>query len=135
MPTVMQTSNGKVETLLTERDFAYLIEQYMGYEAAYFRSLMEEFEHYRGRTQTMTNNEKWLPVVGYENHYLVSNMGRVMNRISSKILRVRYTKGGYARVNLSKNGRLETVSMVAVEVTGKLLAVLSGLTRRGVRHE
>lgn len=48
MPTVMQLSNGKVETLLTERDFAYLIEQHMGYEAAdYFRSLMEELEHYR----------------------------------------------------------------------------------------
>lgn len=49
MPTVMELSNGKVETLLTERDFAYLIEQHMGYEAAdYFRSLMEELEHYRG---------------------------------------------------------------------------------------
>lgn len=48
MPTVMQLSNGKVETLLTERDFAYLIEQHMGYEADdYFRSLMEELEHYR----------------------------------------------------------------------------------------
>ena len=48
MPTVMQLSNGKVETLLTERDFVHLIEQHMGYEAAdYFRSLMEELEHYR----------------------------------------------------------------------------------------
>ena len=48
MPTVMQLSNGKVETLLTERDFAYLIVQHMGYEADdYFRSLMEELEHYR----------------------------------------------------------------------------------------
>lgn len=48
MPTVMELKNGKVETLLSERDFAYLIEQHMGYEAAnYFRSLMEELEHYR----------------------------------------------------------------------------------------
>lgn len=48
MPTVMELKNGKVETLFSERDFAYLIEQNMGYEAAdYFRSLMEELEHYR----------------------------------------------------------------------------------------
>ena len=48
MPTVMQLSSGKVETLLTTRDFACLIEQHMGYEAAdYFRSLMEELEWYR----------------------------------------------------------------------------------------
>lgn len=48
MPTVMELKNGKVETLLSERDFAYLIEQHMGYEAAdYFRSLMEELEDYR----------------------------------------------------------------------------------------
>ena len=48
MPTVMQLSNGKVYTLLTERDFAYLIEQHMGYEAAdYFRELMKELERYR----------------------------------------------------------------------------------------
>jgi hypothetical protein len=31
-----------------ERDFAYLIEQHMGHEAAdYFRELMEELERYR----------------------------------------------------------------------------------------
>ena len=48
MPTVMELKNGKVETIFSERDFAYLIEQNMGYEAAdYFRSLMEELEHYR----------------------------------------------------------------------------------------
>lgn len=48
MPRVIELSNGKAETLLTERDFAYLIEQHMGYEAAdYFRSLMEELEYYR----------------------------------------------------------------------------------------
>lgn len=60
---------------------------------------------------TPITEEIWLPVNGYENLYLVSNMGRVMNRITSKILRVRYTKGGYARVNLSKGGCLKTVKV------------------------
>lgn len=48
MPEVIELKNGKCETLLNERDFAYLIEQHMGYEAAdYFRSLMEELDRYR----------------------------------------------------------------------------------------
>lgn len=48
MPTVMELKNGKVETLVTEQDFAYLIEQHMGHEAAdYFRNLMEELNCYR----------------------------------------------------------------------------------------
>lgn len=48
MPQVIELKNGKCETLFDERDFAYLIEEYMGHKAAgYFRSLMEELEHYR----------------------------------------------------------------------------------------
>ena len=48
MPDVIELKNGKCETLFSERDFAYLIEQYMGNEAAdYFRELMCELETYR----------------------------------------------------------------------------------------
>lgn len=48
MPQVIELKNGKCETLFNERDFAYLIEQHMGYEAAdYFRELMKELEDYR----------------------------------------------------------------------------------------
>lgn len=48
MPQVIELSDKKVETILSERDFGYLIEKYMGYEAAdYFRNLMEELEAYR----------------------------------------------------------------------------------------
>ena len=48
MTQVIKLKNGKCETLFNERDFAYLIEQHMGYEAAdYFRELMEELERYR----------------------------------------------------------------------------------------
>ncbi len=48
MPRVMELKDGKLETLFSERDFVYLIENYMGHEAAdYFRSIMEELERYR----------------------------------------------------------------------------------------
>lgn len=48
MPRVIELKDGKVETLLSERDFTYLIEKYMGYDAAnLFRSLMDELETYR----------------------------------------------------------------------------------------
>lgn len=48
MPSTMELKDGKVETLFSEHDFAYLVERYMGYEAAdYFRSRMEELERYR----------------------------------------------------------------------------------------
>ena len=48
MPQVIELKNEKCETLFNERNFAYLIEQHMGHEAAeYFRGLMEELERYR----------------------------------------------------------------------------------------
>lgn len=48
IPRVIELKDGKVETLLSERDFAYLIEKHIGYEAAdVFRGLMEELEEYR----------------------------------------------------------------------------------------
>ena len=48
MPQVIELKNGKCETLFNERDFACLIEEDMGHEAAgYFLELMEELERYR----------------------------------------------------------------------------------------
>lgn len=48
MPQVIELKGGKVETIFGERDFAYLIEQHMGYEAAdYFRELVKELEWHR----------------------------------------------------------------------------------------
>lgn len=48
MPSTMELKDGKVETLFSEHDFAYLVERYMGYEAAdYFRPRMKELERYR----------------------------------------------------------------------------------------
>lgn len=48
MPQVIELKNGKCETLFNERDFAYLIEQHMGRDAAnHFCELMEELDRYR----------------------------------------------------------------------------------------
>lgn len=48
MSRVIELKDGRVETLISERDFTYLIEKYMGYEAAdVFRGLMDELETYR----------------------------------------------------------------------------------------
>lgn len=48
MPVLIKTKDNKLETLFSERDFGYLIDKYMGCEAAdYFRSLTEELEQYR----------------------------------------------------------------------------------------
>ena len=45
MPTVISLKDGKVETLFSERDFEYLIDKYMGFDAArYFRELVQEYK-------------------------------------------------------------------------------------------
>lgn len=42
-PRVITLKNGKNETLMSVRDFEYLIDEYMGFDALrYFRSLREE---------------------------------------------------------------------------------------------
>lgn len=48
MPRVLKLSDDKLETLFDAKDFEYLIDKYMGYEAVqYFRELMNEVEEER----------------------------------------------------------------------------------------
>lgn len=48
MPRVLKLSDDKIETLFDVKDFEYLIDKYMGYEAVqYFRELMNEVEEER----------------------------------------------------------------------------------------
>ena len=48
MPSVLKLSDDKIETLFDAKDFEYLIDKYMGYEAVqYFRELMNEVEEER----------------------------------------------------------------------------------------
>lgn len=64
---------------------------------------------------TRTQNEKWLPVVGHEGVYEISDAGRVKslarvdargrNRLKERFLSPSEGVGGYLRVNLRKGGR------------------------------
>jgi hypothetical protein len=48
MPKMIELKNGEVETLLTELDFARLIEKHMGYDAAdYFLNILDTLDWYR----------------------------------------------------------------------------------------
>ena len=48
MPRVLKLSDNKIETLFDAKDFEYLIDKYMDYEAVqYFRELMNEVEEER----------------------------------------------------------------------------------------
>ena len=48
MPRVLKLSDNKIETLFDAKDFEYLMDKYMGYEAVqYFRELMNEVEEER----------------------------------------------------------------------------------------
>lgn len=49
------------------------------------------------------NEEKWVPIYGYEHNYLVSNIGRVFTLKNNRIKRTSIT-AGYEYVQLSKNG-------------------------------
>lgn len=45
MPRVIELVDKKIETLFNRQDFEYLLERYMGYEAAeYLRELIDEIE-------------------------------------------------------------------------------------------
>lgn len=60
-------------------------------------------------------NERWLPVVGYEGLYEVSDLGRVRSP-RRDILATDTEKGGYCRVNLSRDGHAKH-RMVHILVT------------------
>lgn len=56
----------------------------------------------------MSSEETWLPIQGFENSYLVSNLGNIWSLRRNKVLSVRKTTKGYGQVNLSKRGRMTT---------------------------
>lgn len=68
----------------------------------------------------MTDGEKWLPVLGYENAYAVSNLGRVKSlsrmvhssrggqqRVKERILKPKQHKTGYLIVSLCREGGIK----------------------------
>ena len=56
-------------------------------------------------------DEKWLPIVGYEGLYKVSDFGRIMRTkdmpgtFDGKILKPHLNRGGYQTINIYKNGK------------------------------
>lgn len=65
------------------------------------------------------HTERWLPVVGFEGRYEVSNHGRVRSLLTHKrhVLSPTYGTGGYHRVAL--DGRSKTIhSLVAIAFVG-----------------
>lgn len=56
----------------------------------------------------MSRKEMWLPIQGFEDAYLVSDLGNVHSLKRNKTLRVRKSTRGYGQVNLCRNGRMTT---------------------------
>lgn len=70
--------------------------------------------------------EQWLPVVGYEGVYSVSNLGQVLSVAKNHILKAGMSKEGYLRYSLSKNGI--TTSTYAHRIVAKaFLPIVDGL--------
>ena len=51
----------------------------------------------------MPHDDRWMPIPGYENHYLVSVSGFVM-RVGGKVLKSGTSSGGYQTVSLCQDG-------------------------------
>ena len=48
----------------------------------------------------------WMPVVGHEDKYLVSDKGEIYSLLTKKVLKHAVKRGGYHQVTLSENGVL-----------------------------
>ena len=64
-------------------------------------------EQYKDNPVLNINNEEWLPVIGYEQEYLVSNTGKVKGLKRNKILKNQQGEY-YLQVQLNKNGKGKT---------------------------
>lgn len=56
----------------------------------------------------MSENELWLPVVGYESNYEVSNTGQVRTLRTGLVRKTRLDKDGYVIVDLCLNSKYAT---------------------------
>jgi HNH endonuclease/NUMOD4 motif len=62
-------------------------------------------------------NESWLPVTGYEDSYLASDLGRVYSLLTGIILKQHPNGSGHLRVRLYRSGtsRLVLVHLIVLE--------------------
>ena len=56
-------------------------------------------------TEDELKNEIWKDIKGYENLYMVSDMGRIKSIKNNLILKLKTTKNGYEEIALAKNGK------------------------------
>ena len=61
----------------------------------------------RNRGQSCMKKEIWRPVIGYENNYVVSNLARIKNTRSLRMLKPINSRG-YTLVSLCKNGIIKS---------------------------
>ena len=74
--------------------------------------------NYKNTSILNIENEIWVDVIGYEGHYMVSNLGRVKSldrviqhlysgysTLKGKILKQKVSKSGYCQLNLALNGK------------------------------
>ena len=80
-------------------------------------------------TSTLTLDEAWATVPGYEK-YQVSSIGEVWSAYSGRTLTPRVKRNGYAYVDLSKDGVLRTVTVHSLV----LLAFAGPRDGRQARH-
>jgi len=68
----------------------------------------------------MTESETWKDIAGFEGFYKVSDKGRIYsverkdsrgNRCGGRILKPKYSRGGYLMVHLYKNGKMKAKSV------------------------
>ena len=63
------------------------------------------------------NGEEWIPIIGYENLYSISNFGRAKRTKSGphthaeKLLKLALDKDGYQVINLTKDGSVRTLKI------------------------
>lgn len=69
--------------------------------------------------------EKWLPVVGHEGRYEVSDLGRV--RSKRKVLAHQFCWKGYPRVHLSASGKRQTLKIHRLVLTAFVGACPKGM--------
>lgn len=75
----------------------------------------------------MGENEIWLPVVGYEECYEVSNLGRVRRTETRRHVKQFLTRRGYQRVTLSRHSKMRGKLVHRLVVSSFIGPITDGL--------
>jgi hypothetical protein len=90
------------------------------------------------RDRATIPGEEWRPVVGYEDRYEVSNMGRVFGLFAGVLMRPAKNSAGYPMVNLKRNGTTKGAlvhRLVLAAFVGPCPAGMEACHANGVRSD